>query len=104
MTYAIHSFSLPISMDYLTTPLSPLPVVHIAYKLWYTGKIEDIHYNFPVGVPVMIKDWIAFDEEVKAACESNAESKRLPGDWMSRARPELSPQEFHNLYQQHLHG
>ena len=104
MTTAVHSFDLPVSTDLLTKTVYPLPVVYVAYKLWYNGKITDIHYNMPLGFGGMVKDWVLFDEHVKAACESNKENYRLHGDWMSRASPEMSPLEFHELYQQQLHG
>ena len=97
-SYAIHSFSLPISTDYLTVPVYPLPVVHIAYRLWYNKKIDEIHMNFPMGVPVTIKDWTAFDEHVRAACESNSKRHVLPGTerggWMSRFNDPLEVQKL----------
>lgn len=76
---AVHSFDLPVSTDFLTKPVYPLPVVYVAYKLWYNGKITDIHYNMPHGFGGMVKDWVLFDEHVRAACESNKKRFKLPG-------------------------
>jgi hypothetical protein len=90
MTTKIHSFTLPISSDYLTTPAAPLPVVHVAYKLWYNGTITDIHTNYPLDVPAIIKDWEGFIEHVKKACEVNSKTKRLPGTERSRGIGKLN--------------
>ncbi len=98
-SYAVHSFDFPVSTDFLSQPASPLPVVYVAYKIWFTGKICDIHIKYPIGMPQNIKDWDGFDKEVRMACESNSKNYLRPGDWISVAKPEMSPMEFHNMYE-----
>ena len=92
MTSYIHSFTLHIGKEFIPDQ----SVVHVAYKLWYNGKITDIHTNYPLEVPGNIKDWEGFKEHVKQACETNSKTKKLPGNPKGNSFSKLDdPVELH---------
>lgn len=88
----IYTCTMPIPVDYLNKPVSPLPTVYIGYQLWYNKKVTIIRQQFEPGVGKNIKDWDSLEKDIQLAAEHHSKGQTVPGQEKGR-RVEMEPLE-----------
>lgn len=100
ITYDIHSFNHEIKQEYLSEPITPLPDVYVAYKIYYNGKVVAVQVSFKIGIPEKIVNWEALNNEIKEAAEKDSKRWMRPGWGGGRSVEKYNdPVEAHYLEQ-----
>lgn len=102
ITYHVHSIDLEIKQEYLSEIMTPLPDVHVGYKIYYNGKVVAVQTSFPIDIPEKIINWTALKDEIRKACEKDSKRWIRPG-WRGSGRVTDDPLEVLEMENQQVY-